>query len=282
MSGTLEGMLLDGQYRMGTVIGRGGMSVVYEAEDLRLARRVAIKVLRGDHSELAAERLFREAKAAARAEHPAVVTVFGYGSDETCGIDYLVMERLRGEDLATRITRNGRLAAPIATELGVEIADALAHVHAAGVLHRDLKPENIFLADRGLRAEEIKLLDFGVAKHLDMQTLTEPGQLVGTLRYMAPEQLNGMKHVDARCDVYSLGVVLYECLAGRPPYPSGNPLQLAGFIVTGQTAPLRDLQLDLPAPLCAVVERCLQLRPTDRYGSARQVCSALIEARSRQ
>lgn len=280
MSGTLEGLLLDGQYRIHTLIGRGGMSVVYEAEDLRLARRVAIKVLQGNDSEVATERLFREARAAARAEHPAVITVFGYGSDEASGVDYLVMERLQGEDLATRIARVGPLPPSLVVELGIDIADALAHVHAAGVLHRDLKPANVFLAKRGLRPEQIKLLDFGLAKHLDMQTLTAPGQIMGTLRYIAPEQLNNPKQVDARSDIYAMGVMLYECLCAASPYGEGSAIQLAGGIASGRWSSLGSRQPGLPKALCDVVERCLKLRPADRYASARNLCSALIEVRS--
>lgn len=282
MSGTLEDALINGRYRIGAVIGRGGMSIVYEAEDLRLARRVALKVMRGDDCGVAAERLFREAKAAARAEHPAVITVFAYGSDESLGIDYLVMERLQGEDLATRIERNGALASERVVELGIQVADALAHVHEAGVLHRDLKPANVFLASRGVRTDEIKLLDFGVAKHQDMMTLTAPGQMLGTLRYMAPEQISNPAAVDARCDVYGLGVTLYECCCAQLPYAHGTALELAGRIVTGDATPLAQRRSDVPGPLCSLIERCMALRPSERFGSARALCDALIELRARR
>jgi eukaryotic-like serine/threonine-protein kinase len=281
MAESLEWVLLDGRYRVGAVIGRGGMSDVYDAQDLRLGRRVAIKIMRGGDADAAAERLFREARAAARAEHPAVVTVFGYGSDDSLGVDYLVMERLQGEDLATRIARVGRLPCPVVVELGVEVADALAHVHGAGVLHRDIKPANVFLASRGMRVDEVKLLDFGVAKHLDMHTLTAPGQVLGSLRYMAAEQFGDPKLVDGRCDVYALGVTLYESLCAASPYSDGAAMELAAEILNGQRTPLARRAPEVPGAMCAVVERCLMPRPADRFSSARALCNALIEVRSR-
>ncbi|HEX5658853.1 MAG TPA: serine/threonine-protein kinase [Polyangiales bacterium] len=273
----LEGTLLDGRYRLGAALGSGGMSVVFEAEDLRLLRTVAIKVIRGTSSSTLVERLFREAKAAARADHPAVITVYGYGSDQTSGLDYLVLERLRGSDLATRILEAGPLPIELVVRVGIETADALAAVHDAGVVHRDLKPANIFLARRGKRIDEVKLLDFGTAKHIDMQTLTTPGQVLGTLAYMPPEQMRDSKHVDTRVDIYALGVTLYECLAGKLPFVRGSGAELAAAMILGvaEITPVRQLRGEVSHALAAIVERCMQRKPSDRFPSARALGSAL-------
>jgi eukaryotic-like serine/threonine-protein kinase len=273
---TLKGMLLGGRYRIGDLIGQGGMSAVYAAEDLRLARVVAVKLLACDGADSDAERLFREAKAAARAQHPAVVTVFGFGSDDALGLDYLAMEYLEGEDLAARIRAQGALAEPFVVRLGAEIADALAAVHATGVVHRDLKPANIFLARRGLRVDEVKLLDFGVARHSDMQTLTAPGQLIGTLRYMAPEQLRNPRAAGPRSDIYALGVTLYEALTAESPYRGRDAMALTMQVGSGVRVPLLERRPETSASVRDVVERCLALDPAARFSSARTLCEALL------
>lgn len=271
------GTLLDGRYRLKSLLGAGGMGQVMEAEDMRLGRRVAIKVIHREHEsdDVLAERLFREAKAAARTDHPAVVTTYGYGRDDELELSYLVMERLSGETLAQRLLTQGVLTPGLATRIGLELADALSAVHAAGVIHRDLKPANVFLATRGLRTDELKLLDFGVAKQLDMQTLTITGQLYGTPTYMAPEQLADAKRVDARSDLYSLGAVLYECLTGRPPFHGANAAVLIADILTGERASVRALRPDTPPALADVVERCLQRQPRERFQDAVSLRNAL-------
>jgi serine/threonine protein kinase len=271
----LEGTLLDGRYRLGRELGSGGMSVVYEAQDLRLLRAVAVKVIRGASSSTLVERLFREAKAAARADHPAIITVFGYGTDLTQGLDYLVMERLRGMDLASRIEVDGQASISFALRVGLEVADAVAAVHDTGVVHRDLKPANIFLATRGIRIDEIKLLDFGTAKQFDLQTLTTPGQVLGTLAYMPPEQMRDSSQIDARVDVYALGVSLYQCLTGRLPFEGRSAAAIAAAVLLGQQAiSLSTLRPDVPADLQSVIECCMERRPADRFQNA----SALREA----
>ncbi|MDB4977295.1 MAG: serine/threonine protein kinase [Myxococcaceae bacterium] len=256
------------------------MSVVYDAEDLRLLRGVAIKVVRGRSSHSMVERLFREAKAAARADHPAIVTVYEYGTDEPTGIDYLAMERLRGEDLATRIAREGPLSFELVIRIGVETADALSAVHRTGIVHRDLKPANIFLSQRGRRVDEVKLLDFGTAKHFDLQTLTMPGQVLGTLAYMPPEQMRDSKHIDARVDIYALGVSLYQCLTAQLPFGQESAIKLAAQMLMGQrrAIPLQDLRADVPPWLSAVITRCMQQRPADRFPTAAALRDALLAA----
>jgi serine/threonine protein kinase len=274
------GTLLDGRYRLKGLLGAGGIGQVYEAEDIRLGRKVALKVLHEQHDrdEDLAERLFREARAAARSDHPAVVTTYGYGSDDELAISYLVMERLVGETLAERIRSLSPLANDFVVRLGLELSDALSAVHQAGVVHRDLKPANVFLATRGMRRDELKLLDFGVAKQFDMQTLTITGQVYGTPTYMAPEQLADSKRVDARCDLYSLGAVLFECATGRPPFDAANAAVRIADIIAGERPALRSLRPEVPEVLSAIIERCLQRSARDRYpdaGSLRDAFRAL-------
>jgi serine/threonine-protein kinase len=275
----LEGLLLDGRYRVGPRIGSGGMSVVHEAEDLRLSRKLAIKLLKGESSDEVVERLFREARAAARANHAAVVTVFGYGTDAPTGLHYLAMERLQGEDLAARIAKQGSLPIQLVLRLGIDIADALAAVHATGVVHRDLKPSNVFLARRGVHVDDVKLLDFGVAKQVDLHTLTAPGEVIGTLLYMAPEQLADPKHVDARSDLYALGALLYECLSARAPFEDVNLAELATRILYGDPADVTSFRSDIPPALAAIVHKCLARRARDRYPTALRVRDTLLELR---
>ncbi|MEY4508267.1 MAG: hypothetical protein RLZZ450_389 [Pseudomonadota bacterium] len=278
METDLRGTLLDGRYKLGELLGAGGMSMVYEAEDHRLLRSVAIKVIRGRSSHELVERLFREAKAASRADHPAVITVYAYGSDATTGLDYLVLERLRGSDLAARIREQRRLPIDLVTRIGIEAADALSAVHAAGVVHRDLKPANIFLARRGMRVDEVKLLDFGTAKHFDLQTLTSPGQVLGTLAYMPPEQMKDSKHIDARVDIYSLGVSLYECLVGDLPFSFESGAQRAAQLLLGlvECVPVQSARPDVPRGLAEVIDRAIARRPNDRFPTANAMRKALM------
>jgi eukaryotic-like serine/threonine-protein kinase len=270
------GVVLDGRYRVHGVLGQGGMGHVYAGEDLRLGRQVAIKVAHEAEPELMlGERLFREAKAAARADHPAVITAYGYGTDSELGVDYFVMERLYGETVGQRIERVGRLPVPLVLRIAIETCDALIAVHSANVIHRDLKPSNIFLAQRGQRVDEIKLLDFGVAKQLNLQTLTATGQVYGTPMYMAPEQLTDSKHVDVRCDVYSLGAVMLECLTGKPPFVAANTFALALEVVYGAEPDVRGRCSDVSEELAAVVSRCLKKQRESRFPDARAVYLAL-------
>jgi eukaryotic-like serine/threonine-protein kinase len=278
MSADIEGALIAGRYRVGAVIGSGAMSIVREAIDLRLSRRVALKLIQHGPSLELAERLFREAKAAARANHPAIVTVFGYGTDHDTGLHYLAMERLLGEDLATRLLRSGRLPLPDALRIGADVADALASVHEAGVVHRDLKPANVFLASYGRRVDEVKLLDFGVARQFDLQTLTATGEIVGTLAYMAPEQLMDPKRVDPRSDIYALGVMMFESLVGRLPYTATGLGELAQRVMTEDGPRPESIEVELPPDVVQLLIRCLRRLPRDRFASARALCDAMSAA----
>ena len=270
--------ILDGRYRIGALLGSGGMGQVFVGEDLRLGRQVAIKVVRpGPDDATLGERLFREARAAARSDHPAVVTAFGYGSDPDLGVDYFVMERLHGETVGQRIQRIGPLPLTLLHRIAIETCDALGAVHDAGVIHRDLKPNNLFLATRGPRVDELRLLDFGVAKQLSLQTITATGQIWGTPVYMAPEQLLDAKRVDPRCDLYALGAVLYECLTGSPPFEADNAVAMA-FKVVHESAPdARALRPDAPVELVELISRCMRKDPDERFQHARQLQRALQE-----
>jgi serine/threonine protein kinase len=251
------------------------MGRVFLAEDVQLARRVAVKVLHEGVEDEPLERLFREARAAARADHPAIVTTYGYGTDTSRDVSYIVMEYLQGETVADRVARVGRLPNELVLRIALETADALAAAHAVEIFHRDVKPSNIFLATRGRRVDEVKLLDFGVAKQLDLATLTATGQVYGTPSYMAPEQLVDSKRVDLRCDLYSLGAVLWECLAGSPPIVAPNIIALVAAIQFGEELDARTLGRDVPPALAAVITRCLKKRPGDRFADAQSISAAL-------
>ena len=209
-----EGSLLAGRYRVGPVIGRGGMATVHRAQDEALARDVAVKVLTGagaTHENV--ERQAAEAQIGARLDHPGLVTVFDVQSDATP--PFLVMELLQGITLSDAIAR-GPIAPEAAAEVGAQLCDALAAVHAAGVLHRDLKPSNVMLIE-GDRPQ-VKLTDFGIARLVDATRMTSTGLLVGTARYLSPEQAGG-EEIGRPTDIYSLGLVMLECRTGEHPFP---------------------------------------------------------------
>jgi serine/threonine-protein kinase len=268
--------LLDGRYRLDAYIGEGGMGRVYAGVDIRLDRKVAIKVMHTEGADATlVERLFREAKAAARTDHPGVVRTFGYGTDIDLNANYIVMERLRGENLEQRLLRTGRMSAEELQRITLEIADALIAVHELEIVHRDLKPSNVFLASRGRRVDEVVLLDFGIAKHLDLLSLTVTGQIFGTLPYMAPEQLRNSKAVDARCDLYSLGAMMFECATLQLPYRAPNPVVLVTQHMVAPEPDLASLRPDLPAKLTAVIQRCLKRDLAERFQNASAVYTAL-------
>jgi|GEM_PF-5521347 len=271
------GQEVDGKYVIVRLLGYGGMGQVYEAEDCLLGRPVALKVLpeRAQQEEVCRERLAREGRLAARIQHQNIVRVYEIGSDgET---DYLAMELLRGEDLFAHIARHGALEAERARGLFLELADALIAMHAAGVVHRDLKPRNLFLERDGSEAIVLKVLDFGVARDLapEHEPLAQPGQVLGTLDYMAPEQLRSARHADARSDIWSAGAIFYEVVAGRPAFEAASLAGLALAIASESPPPLAALRPELPAYLCEIIERCLSRSPAARFQSAGELRAAL-------
>jgi serine/threonine protein kinase len=253
------------------------MGLVFAGRDRTLDRAVAIKLL-APHlgkNRAAAARFWREARAMARISHPATVQVFDRGEDVRFG-PFLVMERLDGENLSRFLHARG----PLPEALGLALADQLCATvqaaHEAGVVHRDLKPGNVFvLRDPPGAPPRLKLLDFGVAKVHDDGTLTQAGDILGTLAYMAPERWVGTNPVDVRADVYALGAIVYEMLSGQPPFRADTRAALRLAIINDPPAPLRARRPELPGWLAAVVERALDKRPERRYASARAFARAL-------
>ena len=261
------GRVLEGRYRIGGRIARGGMASVYEGTDLRLDRTVAIKIMHaglGDDDDFAA-RFVREARAAARLSHPHVVGVFDQGYDEAVdGALFIVMELVPGHTLRDTITKESPMPAPKALALLEPVLSALASAHRAGLIHRDVKPENVLIADDG----RVKVADFGLAKAIsaDTQHTATKGVLIGTVSYLAPE-LVVEGRADARADVYAAGVVLYELLTGKKPHEGETPIQVAYKHVHNDVPPPSDLVPDLPPYVDALVARATArepgLRPAD-------------------
>lgn len=259
-----------GPYRIEERLGIGGMGEVWRAWDERLARSVAVKLIRPEASEndVARERFRREARAAAALSHPAIVQIHDLvSSDEG---EALVMELVEGEPLSRRIA-DGPLAIDEAVRLGKEIAEGLAAAHARGLLHRDLKTENVMVTRDG----HAKILDFGLAKRLDSEaSLTQSAMVVGTFRSMSPEQARGLP-LDPRSDLFSLGVLLYETLTGQSPFRGASAPDTLTRICTARQAPVREVRPEVPAALSGLVDRLLEKDPDLRPQSARQVAAAL-------
>jgi serine/threonine-protein kinase len=267
----LEAKLL-GQYRIVRLLGRGGMGAVYLARDLTLEREVAIKVVKTEaDSREVYDRFRREAKTAARLSHPNIVPLHAFGEVE--GMPYFVMGYVRGESLATRLRREGKLSEGEARRVLAEIADALDHAHRQGVVHRDVKPDNVLLEDESGRA---LLTDFGVAKGLGAgDAQTRAGSVVGTPHYMSPEQAAGRGDVDGRSDIYSLGVMAYAALAGRLPFEGKSHEEVLSRHLTQAPPPLRSLGAVVSDPTLQAVERCLAKDPAQRWPDARSLKLAL-------
>jgi serine/threonine-protein kinase len=257
---------LKARYRIERELGRGGMATVYLADDLRHHRRVAIKVL---HPELAvsigSERFAREVEIAARLQHPHIVPLFDSGDAD--GILFYVMPFVEGMSLRERLRNHVGLPLSEAARILRDVADALAYAHAHGVVHRDIKPENIMLT-----GGHALVADFGIAKALSAasasQALTTPGLSIGTPMYMAPEQALADPHADSRADIYSFGVVAYEALTGQPPYIADGAQQLLASHVSVRPASVASVRTDLPPSVVALVMRCLEKSPSDRWQSA--------------
>jgi serine/threonine protein kinase len=267
---------LKDRYLIEQELGRGGMATVYLASDQRHGRQVALKVL---HPELAAglgpERFLREIKVAARLNHPHILPLFDSG--EAAGFLYYVMPYVDGESLRARLDREHRLAVPETIEIARAVASALAYAHGCRVVHRDIKPDNIML-----HQGEAMVTDFGIAKAFaasGQETLTSTGLIVGTPSYMSPEQASGEIELDGRSDIYSLGCVLYEMLAGERPFLGHSARAILFKQVTEAPQSLRSLRADLPDAMEAVVARTLAKEPVDRYATAMELVQALNDQR---
>ena len=267
-------------YRIRSLLGRGGMSAVYVAEDQRLKRQVALKILAPELAESPSfrDRFVRESQVAAGMEHPNIVPIYEAG--EADGHLFIAMRWIRGTDLRALLEREGSFDPVRVARIGADVAAALDAAHAAGLVHRDVKPANILVIEGGgIEGRDLVYLsDFGLTKRLESEGgLTKTGQFVGTIDYVAPEQIEG-KPVDARVDVYSLGCVLFECLTGKVPY--GRETEVAALYAHLREKPPRLTQIrpDLPASVDKVFERALSKSPGHRYASAGELIDGLRTA----
>jgi Tol biopolymer transport system component len=261
------------RYAIVRELGAGGMATVYLAEDLRHRRKVAIKVLRPElAASLGPERFLREIEVAAQLTHPHILPLHDSGAVE--GFLFYVMPYIDGESLRTRLDRVGELPITEAVRILREIADALSHAHAMGVVHRDIKPDNVMLSGR-----HALVVDFGVAKAVSEATgknsLTTAGVALGTPTYMAPEQAAADPHLDHRVDIYALGAMGYELLAGRPPFTGRTPQEVLGMHVTQAPDPVDRYRPGTPPALVDIIMRCLAKRPSDRWQSADELVERL-------
>ena len=275
--------VFDEKYRLNERLGGGGMGTVYRATHLLIDRPVAIKVLsqRFVGDETAQQRFRREARAAGRMQHPNAVSVTDFGATAD-GYLYIVMELLEGHTLRDVLMREGPLEVARAVSIMLQTSAAVAAAHDAGLIHRDLKPGNIFIAQRPDTLAVVKVLDFGVAKFAveeqaddDYQTLTQVGALIGTPRYMSPEQCSGSGPVTTASDVYSLGIILYEMLSGAAPFNAETPLAIVFRQVSEPPPPL---PASVPEKLRAIVERALAKDPAKRFANAEEFRQELLSA----
>jgi hypothetical protein len=266
------------RYRLEEVVASGGVAIVWRAFDEHLARPVAVKLLHPHHAGDATvvERFQREARAAAGLSHPNVVRIYDVGRED--GIVWLVMELVEGPSLRDVLAAREPLDASVVTAVGEQVARALAAAHERGLVHRDIKPANILVASDGT----VKVTDFGIAKALGTdETLTSTGTVMGTAAYVAPEQLE-TSDVDARADVYALGVVLYEALLGRPAFSGDTPAATAAMRLTYELVPPRRVRPDVPEELDAIVTRATRRGRGARYADGREFAEALTPLLTRR
>ena len=276
-----EGDVIDGKYRVGRLIGEGGMGEVYEGQNLRLERRVAIKVM---HSDIAADadslaRFEREAQAASKIGSHWVPAVYDIG-DLPDGERYMVMEFLEGQTLAERLSLARRLTTAEAARLAVQLLEGLSRVHAEGIVHRDLKPGNVFLGQKSDGTTTVKILDFGVCKITkgrnqgDMSTGI--GDLLGTPVYMSPEQLeHGPAAIDARADLYAVGVILYRATSGQLPYRGKTVVDVLRRLREGKPTPLSELVPDVDPRFAAIVDKAIEWNRDGRFQTAQEMKEAI-------
>ena len=270
-----SGAVIAGKYAIVNVVGEGGMGIVYEATHLKLRQRVAVKMLQREMlaHEIIVSRFEREARAAGqlRNRHTARVMDVDITAD---GLPYMVMEFLEGNDLEVELGRRGRFAVEDAVDCVLQACSAMIEAHQVGIIHRDLKPANLFLAVDG-DARIIKVLDFGISKVHDEgdSKLTTPDSVMGTALYMSPEQVRSSGSVDERSDIWSLGIILYELLSGRPPW-TGTATQLAAAIVTEDPPDILAL-CEIPLEMVAVIGKALKRDPDERYADVKGLAVAL-------
>lgn len=269
------GKIIDSKIRIIKVVGKGGMGLICEAEQIPLERRVAVKLLRKDlyYDQTTVRRFLREAQAAARLDHPNIIGVIDFGQTQS-GVLYLVMEYLVGRTLRDEIEEKKTLSLARTKQIAESVCSALSHAHAKGVIHCDLKPENIFLAKKDGR-EVIVVLDFGIAKIIGGKTQTNLGMVVGTAEYISPEQINSQP-LDGRADLYALACIIYECLSGRPPYVGANPYGILAMHLQGKFRSILELRPDLSREIEIFFQCALSRDVGQRYATAEKFKRAFL------
>jgi serine/threonine-protein kinase len=276
------GEVIAGKYRLDSLLGKGGMGMVVRATHVQLLQSVALKFLLPDRvgSPEAAERFLREARAAVRITSEHAGRVVDVGTTDT-GVPFIVMEYLDGRDLGAVLKERGPLPVAEVIDYLRQACEALAEAHALGIVHRDLKPQNLFLAERPNGRRVVKVLDFGISKVTDPSIsgddveLTSDAMVMGSPGYMAPEQAVSSKNVDARADIWALGVCLFRLITGQLPFRGGTPFELAAQVLQAPAPDPRALRPDVPADVCAVVARCLEKDPGRRYPTVASLAAAL-------
>ena len=269
----LGSVVVADRFEIQQAVRKGGMSTVYRALDRKTNTPVALKLL-AEAWRNESERFLREAMALERLHHPGVVRYVAHGSAREGTMHYLAMEWLEGEDLAARLERKP-LTLGESVDLAARVCSALAAAHAAGLVHRDIKPSNLFLPEG--KPERVKVIDFGIARFADRADLTGPGIIFGTAGYMAPEQARGERRIDPRADVFALGCVLFECIAGRPVFSGAHATAILAKVVLEDAPKLRSIRSDVPDALDRLVGRMLSKVPGSRPADARALASEIEE-----
>jgi serine/threonine protein kinase len=280
----MVGRTIAGKYKLIRCIGQGGMGTIFEAEHVLIGNSVAVKMLHQPFAQKRepVQRLYREAKATGAVGHPNIIKVHDVG-ETADGIPFLVMELLEGESLGNHIDNNGPSPIGFVLEVSIQLLSALHAAHRAGIIHRDLKSDNIFLLNKNSGEISTKILDFGISKFIlpEMENLklTQTGSVLGTPYYMSPEQASGKKDLDLRIDIYSMGVIIYECLMGKIPHTASNYNALLIQIISQDVKPFRTIRPDVPRELEAAVLKAMSRHREDRWDSSLDMMDELVVIR---